>query len=142
MARLSPDSKRVAFHSRRSGAPNIWVVPIEGGEPKQLTFDKESAIHPAWSPDGKWIAFELRRGDDTQVAIIPSAGGEPIQLISDRGQSLVHDWSPDGERIVFAGQRDGVWNVWSVSHSTKQQKQMTNYTELSSYTAHGHKLSF
>jgi len=46
---------------------------------------------------------------------------------------VVHDWSPDGERILFAGQRDGVWNVWSVSRSTKQQRQMTNYTKLHSY---------
>ncbi len=132
-ARLSPDGKRVAFHSSRSGVPNIWVVPIEGGAPKQLTFDKESAFHPVWSPDGKWIAFEIRRGQDTQVVIIPSDGGEPIQLTFDHGQSLVHDWSPDGERILFAGQRDGVWNVRSVSRSTKQQKQMTSYTKFDSY---------
>jgi Tol biopolymer transport system component/serine/threonine protein kinase len=133
VARLSPDGKSVAFNSRRSGAPNLWVVPIEGGEPKQLTFEKESASYPAWSPDGKWIAFEIRRGEDTHVAFIPSGGGEPIQLTSDRGQSLVHDWSPDGERILFAGQRNGVWNVWSVARSSRQQKQMTNYTRFDSY---------
>jgi len=133
VTRLSPDGKRVAFISRRSGAPNIWVGPLDGGPPKQLTFEKESAGHPAWSPDGKWIAFEIRRGEDTHVAIIPSDGGELTQLTSDRGQSLVHDWSPDGERVLFAGQRNGIWNVWSVARSTKQQKQMTSYTKFDSY---------
>ena len=131
--RLSPDGQRVAFSSRQTGAPNIWVVFLEGGQRKQLTFEKEAASHPAWSPDGKWIAFEFRRGEDTHVAIIPSDGGEPIQLTSERGQSLVHDWSPDGDRILFAGQRDGVWNVWAVSRSTKQQRQMTSYKRFDSY---------
>jgi len=133
VARLSPDGQRVAFSSRQNGAPNIWVVPLDGGQRKQLTFEEEAASHPAWSRDGKWIAFELRRGGDTHVAIIPSDGGEPIQLTFERGQSLVHDWSPEGDRILFAGQRDGVWNVWAVSRSTKQQKQMTGYKRFDSY---------
>jgi Tol biopolymer transport system component/serine/threonine protein kinase len=133
VARLSPDGKRIAFTSKRSGILNLWVVPIEDGEPRQLTFDKESVDHLAWSRDGKWIAFEIRRGQDTHVAIIPSDGGEPIQLTSDRGLSWVSDWSPDGEFVLFAGQRNGIWNVWSVSRSTKQQKQITNYTTFDSY---------
>jgi Tol biopolymer transport system component len=98
-----------------------------------LTFDKESVGHPAWSPDGKWIAFEIRRGQDAHVAIIPSDGGESIQLTSDQGQSWVYDWSPDGERILFAGQRNGVWNVWSVSRSTRQPKQITSYARFDSH---------
>ena len=42
-------------------------------------------------------------------------------------------FSPDGDKIVFAGFRNGVWNLYWVSRSTKQQKQLTNYTKLNSY---------
>jgi Tol biopolymer transport system component len=69
--RISPDGKQVAYNSKKSGAINIWITPIEGGEAKQLTFDNELAGFPAWSPDGKWIGFQLKRGDDTHVGIIP-----------------------------------------------------------------------
>ncbi len=131
--RLSPDGTRLVFTSKRSGTLNIWVVPIEGGEPKQLTFDIGVGGHLAWSPDGKWIAFDLNRGQDTHVAIIPSDGGEPVQLTSGSGVSHVHDWSPDSEHVLFAGQRDGIWNVWSVSRLTKQQEQITNYTKFAAY---------
>lgn len=131
--RISPDGKQVAFNSKKSGTINVWVIPIEGGEAKQLTFDKELAGFPAWSPDGKWIGFQLKRGDDIHVCIIPSEGGDPVQLTFDIGQSWVYDWSPDGDKIIFAGQRDGIWNVYWVSRSTKEQKQLTNFTKLNSY---------
>ena len=132
VTRISPDGKQVAFNSKISGTINIWVIPIEGGEAKQLTFDKELAGFPAWSPDGKWIGFQIKRGDDTHISIIPSEGGDPVQLTFDKGQSWVHDWSPDGDKIVFAGQRDNIWNVYWISRSTKEQKQLTNFTKPNS----------
>jgi hypothetical protein len=50
-----------------------------------------------------------------------------------RAQSWTHSWSLDGDKIAFAGFRNGAWNVWWVSRSTKQQKQFTNYTRLNSF---------
>jgi Tol biopolymer transport system component/serine/threonine protein kinase len=132
-ARLSPDGKQVAFQSTRSGTRNVWLVSIEGGEPKQLTFDKESAGFPAWSPDGKWLAFEVAHSGGSYIALIPSTGGEPMQLTFDKGEHFIHDWSPDGDKIIFAGQRDDIWNVYWVSRSTKQQKQLTRFTKLNAY---------
>ncbi len=46
---------------------------------------------------------------------------------------LPYDFSRDGDRISFAGERNGVWNVWWVSRSTKQQKQVTNYKKLNAF---------
>ena len=105
----------------------------QGRSATQLTFDKEMAGFPAWSPDGKWIAVELKRGDDTHIAVIPSSGGMPIQLTFDHGQSWLHSWSPDGDKIVFAGLRNRYWNVWWVSLSTKEERQLTNYEKLNAF---------
>jgi Tol biopolymer transport system component/DNA-binding winged helix-turn-helix (wHTH) protein len=132
-ARLSPNGMQVAFTSKKSGTLNLWTISIEGGEPKQLTFDKESTSFPAWSPDGKWIAFQMKRGEDSHVGIAPGEGGAFVQLTFDKGQSWVHDWSPDGDKIIFAGQRDGLWNIYWVSRSTKEVKRLTNFTKLNSY---------
>ena len=133
-ARLSPDGKQIVFNFKRNGGViNVWTASLAGGEPQQLTFDKELMGFPAWSPDGKYIAFPMKRGDDMHVMIMPSEGGTPEQLTFDKGQSWVYDWSPDGDKILFAGFRDGIWNIRWVSRSTKKQQQLTDYTKLNSF---------
>ncbi|HNH82777.1 MAG TPA: protein kinase [Acidobacteriota bacterium] len=132
--RLSPDGTMVAFNSKRDGTTtNVWLVPIEGGQPKQITFDQESLGFPCWSPDGKWVALQLKRGEDTQLVVMPSQGGEITQLTTDRGQHWPHSWSPDGDKIAFAGFRQGYWNLWIISRTTREQKQLTGFTKLNAY---------
>jgi Tol biopolymer transport system component/DNA-binding winged helix-turn-helix (wHTH) protein len=128
--KMSPDARQVAFNFTKDGIMNVATVPMSGGEPRQLTYDRELAGWPCWSPDGKFLALEIKRGDDTHIAIIPSSGGELMQLTFDHGQSWPHSWSPDGDKIVFAGARDGVWNLWWVSRSDKTVKQLTHNTKL------------
>lgn len=55
----SPDGRRVAFLSDRAGdVTNIWTMPVDGGEPKQLTKLKGGPIMGiSWSPDGKSLLF-------------------------------------------------------------------------------------
>src|SRR5688500_17327171 len=132
-ARLSPDGKQIVFNSRRSGTTDLWVFSIETGAVRQLTFDKEAAGFASWSPDGKILGFQIKRGEDTHVAIMPSGGGDVEQLTAASGQSFVHSWSPDGDKIAFAGFRNGVWNVWWLSRTSKSVKQVTNYTKLNAF---------
>ena len=131
--RVSPDGKQIAFNSTKGQTINIWTVPVEGGTPRQLTFDTEETGWPCWSPDGKLIALAMKRGENTYTALMPSAGGEITQLTFEPGLSWATDFSPDGEKIVFAGRRDGIWNVYWISRSTKQQKQLTHYTSRNHY---------
>lgn len=51
--RISRDGKSLAF-IRDS---NLWILPLEGGEARQLTKISTGVSDPIWSPDGKWIAF-------------------------------------------------------------------------------------
>jgi len=131
--RVSPDGKQVVYQSKKDGISNFWLQPIGGGTPRQLTFDNESVSFPAWSRDGKWIAFQLTRGEDSQVGVVSSEGGEVVQLTSKKGQNWVYDWAPDNDRILFAGQRDGIWNVYSISRTTREEKQLTHFTKLNGY---------
>ena len=131
--KLSPDGKQIVFNSKKSGTVNVWKISVEGGGPKQLTFDKEMMGFSSWSPDGKTLAFQIKRGDDTNVATMPSDGGEITQVTFDKGQSWTHSFSPDGDKILFAGFRNGFWNVFWVSRSTKQQRQLTHYLKLNAF---------
>jgi TolB protein len=130
---LAPDGTEIAFNSRKDGTSNVWLVSVKGGEPRQLTFEKELTGFPRWSPDSRFIAYEIKKGDNTQLYIIPREGGESAQITFDRGENFTGEWSPDGKRISFAGLRDGVWNLYWVSRDGKTQKQLTRYTSINAY---------
>lgn len=128
--RISPDGKQVAYGERDGGAVNVWVAPInqEDGPARQLTFGKGLMSYGCWSPDGKTIGFEDELEAGFEIAVVPSTGGPVTMLTADHQPSLPNDWSPDGDKIVFAGLRNGVWNIWWVSRSTRKEHQVTHYT--------------
>jgi len=53
----SPDGKRIAFISSRSGKPNVWALPANGGEAVMMTDVEVAVAGFKWSPDGKEISF-------------------------------------------------------------------------------------
>ena len=56
-ARWSPDAKSVAFISSRSGNAAIYILSMEGGEPRRVVEPADGAENLLWSPDGKTLAF-------------------------------------------------------------------------------------
>jgi dipeptidyl aminopeptidase/acylaminoacyl peptidase len=59
-AAFSPSGDRIAFSTRREGddAPQIYVLPLNGGEAVRVTSAAGGATNPQWRPDGKAILFE------------------------------------------------------------------------------------
>ena len=61
--RWSPDSKTIALVSNRDGKPQLYLLPADGGEARQLTrFKRGIGGGLAWSPDGSKIAFCAQAG--------------------------------------------------------------------------------
>ncbi len=57
---LSPNKGSIGFTSRTGGNDNVWISPLEGGEPRKLTGNNDPRLYfssLAWSPDGKTIYF-------------------------------------------------------------------------------------
>src|SRR5690625_587876 len=65
--RFSPDGKQITFQSSRSGVPQVWLLPLCGGEARQLTTFKNGAVDPSWSKDGKYIIFTARLEKDDDI---------------------------------------------------------------------------
>ncbi len=103
---VSPDGKWVAYvvatpdMQANHSMSNIWIVPANGGEERQLT-RSGSDSRPRWSPDGKQIAFLSSRDGATQIYVMPVYGGEASRvtfLSTDVDNEL---WSPDGKWMAF-----------------------------------------
>jgi Tol biopolymer transport system component len=133
-ARLSPDGRQLAMNSRSgSSAINVWLADLPNGRPRQLTFDSQSMSFPCWSPDGRTLGIEIKRGDDAHIGIVDVATGVVTQLTDQPGQAWPYAFAPDGDRIAFAGLRDGHWNIYWVSRSTREETQLTSYDRLDGY---------
>jgi TolB protein len=65
----SPDRRYIAFDSDHSGNQDIWIVPVAGGDPIQLTTDAGWDGDPTWSPRGDEIAFSSTRAGGTGTDI-------------------------------------------------------------------------
>jgi Tol biopolymer transport system component/DNA-binding winged helix-turn-helix (wHTH) protein len=148
-ARLSPDDREFAYHViEPNGIMNVWRAAIDGSDRRQITHDAEAVSYPSWSRDGRWVAVEIKRGDRTQVGVASRDGGPLEFLTESAGQNWPNDWAPDNDRIVFAGQRDGIWNIYTVSRRTKEQRQLTRFESPSGYvrwpvwSPSGHRIVF
>jgi dipeptidyl aminopeptidase/acylaminoacyl peptidase len=107
--RLSPDGRTAAVvvrsvdreENRYRGA--IWLVPLDGSSPRQLTAGLREDGSPRWSPDGRLLAFTSdREGGARQLYVIPVDGGEPRRLTDLPEDVETPVWSPDGKRLAFA----------------------------------------
>jgi Tol biopolymer transport system component len=121
-AALSPDGLAMVVRLGDSGDRTsvLAIVPVGGGEAKELLrVEQPNALPPwsglAWTPDGKYILFAQRAGDAAQQPFelwrIPAGGGTPQNTgiaMKELRDLRVH---PDGQRIVFgAGEiQDETW---------------------------------
>ena len=109
----SPDGKRIAFQSARSGTFEIWRAEADGANLMQLTsFGGPLTGTARWSPDGRQICFDSRPGPHPNIHIISADGGPARRLPNDTSDDAVASWSHDGRFIYFASNRSGAWQVW------------------------------
>src|SRR5436190_15277946 len=104
---VSPKGDFVAFtitdpdKTANKSTTQIYLVPLRGGEPRQLTNDERSSATPRWSPDGETLAFVSARDGEDQVWTIDISSGalKKVTTISTGAGDPV--WSPDGKWLAF-----------------------------------------
>jgi WD40 repeat protein len=121
---VSPDGKMIQISdSSADGTSRIYVVPIEGGEPRLVTKNGPSYTH-GWSPDLKTLAFEGMRNGALQVYTIPVGGGDETQLTLGKAYNDCAEFAGDGRSIYFASDRTGSMQIWQMQTDGSTQQQV------------------
>ncbi len=98
----SPDGKKIAFASMRTGNHDIWVMNADGSNPTNLTKHPARDRYPIWSPNGKQMTFNTDR-DRKQEVYMMNSDGSGLKNITNtpKYDEGLADWSPDGTLIAF-----------------------------------------
>jgi serine/threonine protein kinase len=113
---FSPDGRKIAFTSGRSGPHAVWIANADGSSPSLLFGGSEYLSgSPAWSPDGKWVAFDTRKDGNAQVYVISADGGDPRRLTHDSFDDMVPYWSHDGKWIYFGSNHGERFEIYKIS---------------------------
>jgi serine/threonine protein kinase len=128
--RYSPDGRRIAFASTRSGRSNIWICENDGTGLKQMTSLENGAFtagSPNWSPNGRWIAFDARSADtESSIFKVDVLGGKPKRLTGPGPSDLVPSWSRDSYWVYFSSNRGGgALQIWKVAAEGGEPVQVT-----------------
>jgi len=100
-AQYSPDGKRIAFVSKRSGRSGVWISSNDGNNLVQISNPHDVSGSPQWSPDGKKIAFDSHPRDHWEIYVADVAEGKPRKLVTNISGVIQPYWSRDGKWIYF-----------------------------------------
>jgi dipeptidyl aminopeptidase/acylaminoacyl peptidase len=106
---FSPDGKWVSFISNMSGAPQVWLVPTDGGYPRMVTSGDDPVVEAQWSPASDWIGISIAPGGglNTQVYVV-KPDGTGMRLLTKGGEdnNALDTWTEDGKQIAIDSSRD------------------------------------
>jgi Tol biopolymer transport system component len=121
---LSPDGAELVISDQTDGPSRIYILPVEGGEPRLVTPDGPSYWH-GWSPDGKTLAYCAEREGNYDIYTIPVSGGRERRLTAAEGLDDGPDFGPDGQYIYFNSERTGTMQIWRMRPDGTDQEQVT-----------------
>jgi dipeptidyl aminopeptidase/acylaminoacyl peptidase len=115
--RFSPDGKSIAvtIADPRSGADDIWVLPVAGGQPTRVTFGLDD-YWLVWSQDGKQIAYGVRENGKVSIRRRSLDGRQPEEVLYQNAAYINGspiDWWPDGKYLSRdLESREGIYSNW------------------------------
>ncbi len=123
----SPDGIQITLTGLDySGKNDLYLIQTIDGSIKRLTDDFFNDQNPDWSPNGRWIVFDSDRSN------IMDKEYSNLFLYDLKENSINHltygsyhdqspTWSPDNRFIAFSSDRDGVYNIWIVENTPREE---------------------
>jgi tricorn protease len=153
--KFSPDGRWIAFSGEYGGTRQVFVISVEGGEPRQLTYRNDVGQLPpragwdnivyGWTPDGKNVLFRAHRVPQSnrlgRPHLVPFEGGQeqPLPIMEGGAAS----YSPDGTRLAYTpisnefrgwkryrgGQSPDIW-IYDLTNNTAEQITTTRAQDM------------
>jgi serine/threonine protein kinase/Tol biopolymer transport system component len=142
----------IAFASNRSGTTQVWVMRVDGSDPRQVTNIPEGACQPDWSPDGRLIIFispcekneDQYRGTGLFITAVDGTGLTPLPSVP--GGDFDPVWSPDGKKIAFTSVRNSgrprIYVITLADGSVERLSDQYSYDRQPYWSPDGSQLAF
>jgi tricorn protease len=117
----SPDGKRLAFTSSRTGAGDVYVLTLATGDLARLTFDDAAELVTGWSPDSTWLYFSSNSHEISgvfDVYRVRADGGTPMPVAADRYTTEYFAMpAPAGDVLAITARANAGSQWWRNGHS-------------------------
>ena len=114
----------MAFVSKRSGTPQIYIRDMASGQTTRLTYQGPYNQQPSWSPKGDKIAYTGMDENRINIFTVGTDGKGVMQLTRNSGDNESPSWSPDGSLIVFSSTREGPSRIYVMTGFGTEQRRL------------------
>ncbi|MBA3912880.1 MAG: S9 family peptidase [Acidobacteriales bacterium] len=154
---FSPDGQEICYSSNHDevGATStnndLWLVPITGGQPKNITAEnKASDESPQYSPDGRYIAYRMQtrpgyESDRFRLVLYDRKSGQKQNLTEDWDRWVgTYTWAPDSQLIYFAAENHGTNPIYRLTptQGAIPEEVVSDFNDDVVLTRDGHTLLF
>ena len=119
------DDKYLVYNSQG----RMFTYELATGEIKKIDtgFAIDCNNDHVLSPDNTQLAVSHFTNEDatSRIYTLPLTGGSPI-IVTEKGPSYLHGWSPDGKRLAYCAERNGQYNIYTISVSGGDETQLTD----------------
>lgn len=130
---FSPDGKRLAFTSTRTGNGDVYVLTLASGDLSRLTFDDAVDQVSGWSPDSKYVYFSTGSHDISSMLDVYRVGvdgGMPMPVAADRyATEYFAVPAPNGDLVAITARANASAQWWRKGHSHLDESEI--------WTVHG-----
>jgi TolB protein len=123
------DGKFLIYNSRG----RMYSYELANGNIKEINTDFAIDCNNdhVLSPDNTQLAISHFTNEDvkSRIYIVPISGGSPV-LVTEKGHSFLHGWSPDSERLAYCAERNGQYDIYTISVKGGEETQLTDLPGL------------